>query len=100
VLGGEREKNPPKLLAAQMVDARVPGKAEEPRFELGWSLKAVDGADHLNEDKLREVVNGVAPAGHGVNEAGNTTLVADDEIPLGVLLAALGTAHKLHQRGR
>ena len=96
----KRQENPPQLLAAQLVDARVAGQAEEPRLELRRRLQAVDRTDHFDEDLLRQVLDVIAPIRHGVNEACDPVLVGNDEFTLGVFVALLGSANEVGQRGR
>lgn len=100
VLLAKREKNPAQFLPPQLVDAGVAREPEEPRLELGGSLQAIDGTDHLDEHLLRKIFHVIAPAGHGVNEARHPVLIADHKIPLGSLVALLSPAHKVGQGSR
>ena len=100
MLLAEREKNPPQLLAAELVDAGIAGEAEKPRLKLRRRLEAVEGPDHFDEDLLGQILHIIASSGHGVNKAGNTMLVTDNELPLGVFVAFLSPADKVSQCGR
>ena len=97
VLLAERQENPPQLLAAQLIDAGVAREPEQPRLELRRRLQAIERTHHLDEDLLREVLDVVTSAGHGVNESGDPMLVADNELPLGRFVALLGTTHEVGQ---
>lgn len=96
----ERQKYPPEFLAAQLIDAGVAGQPEKPRFELRRRLQAIQGPDHLDEDLLREILDVITPAGHGVNEACNPMLIADNELMLGGFVALLSPADQVGQRIR
>jgi len=100
VLVAERQENAAQLLAAELVDAGVAREPEEPRLELRGRLQAVEGADHFDEDLLRQILHVIAAAGHGVNEAGHPVLVADNKLPLGDFVALLSPADKVGQCGR
>jgi hypothetical protein len=100
VLGGKGEKDPPELLAAEMVDAGVAGEPEKPRLELSGSLKAVQSPNHLDENLLGDVFDRVAPARNGVNKPGHAMLVADNEVVLRPLLPPLCAANEVDQCGR
>ena len=96
VLRGEGQEDPPQLLAAQLVDAGVAGETEKPRLELRGSLQAVDGADHLDEDLLAEVLHLIAAVGDGEDEAGHPVLIGDDELVQSLLVATLRAAHQVN----
>ena len=100
VLVAKGQKDAAELLAAELVDAGVAGEPEEPRLELGRGLEPVEGADHFDEDLLRQVLHIIAAAGHGENEAGHAVLVGDNELPLGGFVALLSPADKVGQCGR
>ena len=100
VLFAERQENPPQLLAAELINAGVAREPEEPRLELRGRLQAIDGTDHLDENLLREIFDVIAAAGHGVNEAGNSVLITDNELPQGGFVALLGSPHQVGQRRR
>jgi hypothetical protein len=100
MLGREREKDPAEFLPAEVVDAGVAREAEEPGLELFRRLKPGEGADHFDENLLRDVLHGVAAPDDGVDESGHPVLVRDDEFALGVGFAALGAADKVDQLGR
>jgi hypothetical protein len=96
----EGQKDPTQLLAPQLIDAGVPREPEQPRLELRRGLQPVERPDHLDEDLLGQVLHVIAAAGHGVNEACDPVLVADNELPLGSFVALLGSANEVSQRGR
>ena len=100
VLLAKREKNPTQLLPPQLVDTRVTRESEKPRLELGGSLQAIDGTDHLDEHLLGQIFDVIAPTGHGVNEACHPVLIADHKFPLGGLVALLSPPHKVGQGSR
>jgi hypothetical protein len=100
VLFAKRQENAAQFLAPELVDAGVAREAEEPRLELRGRLQPVKGADHFDEDLLREILHVIAASGHGENEAGNAVLVGDNELPLGGFVALLSPADKVGQRGR
>jgi hypothetical protein len=100
VLIPEREENPPQLLATQLVDAGVAREPEKPRLELRRRLQAIQGADHFDEDLLREVLDVIASSGHGVDKSRDAMLVGDNELPLGEFVALLSPPHKVSQRSR
>lgn len=100
MLGSKGKKNAAQLLPAQMIDAGVARKAEQPRFELGGGLKAMEGANHFDEYLLRYVLHGIAATGHGVDKSRDAPLVGDDKIALGDLFAVLGAPDQVDQRGR
>jgi hypothetical protein len=100
VLFAEGEENPPQLLAAQLIDARVARETEKPRLELRGRLQTIQRANHLDEHLLRQVFDVIAASGHGVNEAGNAMLVTDDELALGGFIALLSPPNEVGQRSR
>ena len=100
MLLAEGEKYPPQLLPPQLIDARISRQAKEPGFELRGCLQAIECTNHLDEHLLRQIFDVIAPAGHGVNEAGNPMLVADNKLPLGGFVALLGSPHEVGQRSR
>jgi hypothetical protein len=100
VLLPEGQKNSAQLLPPQLIDAGVPRQTKQPRFKLRRRLQAIDGANHFDEHLLRQVLDVITSAGHGVNETGNPMLVADNELPLGDLVALLGPPNKIGQRIR
>ena len=57
VLFSKRQEYPPQFLPAQLIDARVAGEAEEPRLKLRRRLQPVDGAHHLDEHLLRQILD-------------------------------------------
>ena len=97
VLFAEWQKNPPQFLPPQLIDARIPREPEQPGFKLGGCLQMLQGADHLDKDLLGEILHIIASPGHSVNETSHSMLVADNEIPLGALVAFLGPPHKVFQ---
>lgn len=96
----ERDKDPPEFLAPQLIDAGVAREPEQPRLELRRRLQTIEGADHLDEHLLGEILHVVAASGHGVNEAGDPMLIADNELMLGGFVAPLSQADKVSQRIR
>lgn len=100
MLLAEREKNPAQLLPPQLVDARVAREPEKPGLELRRGLQAIEGTDHLDEHLLRQVLHIIAPARHGVNEARDPMLIADNELPLGDFITLLGPPNEVGQRSR
>jgi hypothetical protein len=100
VLVAEREEDPAQLLAAQLVDAGVAGEAEEPGLKLRRRLQTIQRADHLDEDLLGQILDVIAASGHGVNETGDTVLISDNELALGVFVALLSPADEVGQCGR
>jgi hypothetical protein len=100
MLLAERQKNTPQLLAPQLIDARVARESEQPRLELRRRLQAIDGANHFDEDLLRQILDVITSTGHGVHKAGNPMLVADDKLPLRAFVALLSTANEFGQRSR
>ena len=100
VLLAKRQEDAAEFLAPELVDAGVAREPEEPGLELRRRLQPVEGADHFDEDLLREILHIIAAASHGVNEAGNAVLVSDNELPLGGFVALLSPADKVGQRGR
>lgn len=94
------EKDPAKFLPAKVIDAGVASEAEEPGFELLRRLEPDEGADHLDEDELREIFHRVAPANNRINESSHTVLIRDDEVALRVSCAALSAAYEVDQLGR
>jgi hypothetical protein len=100
VLLAKWEKNPPQLLAAQLVDAGVAGESKQPRLELRRGLQVIQRPDHLDENLLGEVFDIITASGHGVNEAGHPMLVADNELMLGGFVALLSPPDKVRQRIR
>jgi hypothetical protein len=100
VLLAKRQKNSPQLLSPQLIDTRVSRQAKKPRLELRGRLQAIDRTNHFDEDLLREIFDVITSTGHGVNEAGDPMLIADDELSLSGFLALLSPSHKIGQRGR
>lgn len=100
VLLAKRQKDAPQFLPPQLVDAGVAGEPEQPGFELGRRLQPVERPDHLDEDLLGEVLDVVAPVGHGEDEAGHPVLVGHDEFPLGRFVALLGATYQVDKIGR
>lgn len=100
VLIPKRQENAPQLLPAELIDARVARQPEKPRFELRRGLQAIQGPDHLDEHLLRQVFDVIAASGHGVNKSRDPVLVSDNELPLGVFIALLGSPHEVGQRSR
>lgn len=100
VLLAKREENPAQLLTPQLVNAGVAREPEEPRFELRGSLQANQRANHLDENLLGQVLDVVTSSSHGVNKTGHPTLVADNELMLGDLVALLSPADQVSQRRR
>jgi len=100
VFRAKREKDPAQLLPAEVIDAGVAREPEEPRLELRRSLQAVERADHLDENLLGQVLDGVAAIDHGIHESSHAVLVADNELALGPLVTALSAADELDQLGR
>jgi hypothetical protein len=96
----EGQEDAPQLLAPQLIDARVPGEPEQPRLELRGSLQAIDGANHLDEDLLRQIFDIITATGHGVDKTSDPMLVADNELSLGVFVALLSPPNKVGQRSR
>ena len=100
VLLAEREKNPPQLLPPELINARVPGETEQPRLELRRRLQTIEGSNHFDEHLLREVFHIITSSRHSINEAGNSMLVADNELPLGGFVAPLCSPYQVGQRIR
>ena len=100
VLFAERKKNPAQLLPAQLIDAGIAREPKEPRFKLRRRLQTIQRPDHFYENLLRQVFDVIAASGHGVNEAGHTVLITDNEFPLGVFVALLSSADEVGQRSR
>ena len=100
MLFAEGQENPAQLLPTQLIDAGVTREAEQPRFELGGSLKTIDGSNHLDEHLLRQVFDVITSSGHSINEAGHTVLVTDNELTLSGFVALLSLPHKIGQRSR
>ena len=98
VFVAEGQKDAAEFLPAELVDAGIAREAEEPRFELCRRLQPVERPDHFDEDLLRQILHVIAPVGHGENEAGNTVLVGDNKLPLGVLMPFLSPANQVGQR--
>ncbi len=73
VLFAKRQENAAQFLAAELVDARVAREAKEPGLELGGCLQPVEGADHFDEDLLRQILHVIAAAGHGETLGQSTT---------------------------
>jgi hypothetical protein len=96
----ERQKNPPQLLAPQLVDARVAGQPEKPRFKLRRRLQTIERADHFDKNLLREIFDVITSTGHSINEAGDPMLVSNNELPLGGFVPLLGPPHKVGERSR
>src|SRR5271157_2476013 len=97
VLGRERDEDPAQLLAPQVVDAGVAREPEKPGLELLGRLEPRNGAGHLDEHHLRQVLDGVAPARDGVCEARDTVLVRHDELAHRDLVSALRPAYPVAQ---
>lgn len=100
VLLTEGEKNTAQLLPAQLIDARVAREAKQPRLELRGGLQTIESANHFNEHLLRQILHVIASARHGIDEARNPMLIADDELTLGGLVAPLSPADEVSQRIR
>ena len=100
MLLAERQKNSTQLLPPQLIDARIPREPEQPRLELRGRLQAIDRADHLDEDLLREILDVITSTRHGVNESGNPMLVADDELTLSGFVALLSPPNEVRERSR
>ena len=96
----ERQEYAAQLLAPQLIDARVPREPKQPRLELRRSLQAIDGANHLDEDLLRQIFDIITSTGHGVDKTSDPVLVADNELALGVFVAPLSPPNKFGQRSR
>lgn len=100
VLFTEGQKDAAKFLPAQLVNAGIAGEAKQPGFELRGSLEPGECPDHFDKDLLAQILHVIAPVGHGVNKAGDAMLIGDNELPLGVFVAFLGSPNKVGQRGR
>ncbi len=96
----ERRKDASQFLAAEVIDAGVPREPEKPRLELGRRLKARQRTDHLDEDKLSDVLDGITAADDRIDKSGNAVLVSHDELALGIGLAALSASNKIDRRSR
>ena len=96
----KRRKDASQFLAAEVIDAGIPREPEKPRLELGRRLKPRQRADHLDEDKLSDVLDGITAADDRINKPGNTVLVSHDELALGIGLAALRASNKIDRRSR
>ena len=57
VLGSEGQEDAAQLLAPEVVDAGVARKAKKPGLKLRRGLETLEGADHLDEDLLGEVLH-------------------------------------------
>jgi hypothetical protein len=97
VLLAEREKDSPQLLPPQLIDTGVPRESEQPRLELGRSLQTIERADHFDENLLGKIFHVITSTGHGVNEAGDPMLIADNELSLGGFVALLSPPHEVGQ---
>ena len=100
MLFAKRQKNTTQLLSPQLIDARIPREPEQPRLELRRRLQTIECADHFDEDLLREILDVITSTGHGVNEAGNPMLVADDELALSGFVALLSPPNEVGERSR
>ncbi len=100
VLRAKRQEDPAEFLAPQLIDARVAREPEEPGFELRRSLQTIQRANHLDEHLLGQVLDIIAASRHGVNKTRHPMLIADNELPLGGLVALLGPADQVGQRSR
>jgi hypothetical protein len=100
MLFAEWQKNPAKFLPTQLIDARIAREPEQPRLELRRRLQPIECPDHLDEHLLRQIFDVITSAGHGINEASDPMLVADNELPLGGFVALLGSPHEVGQRSR
>jgi hypothetical protein len=87
-------------LTSQLIDAGVAGEPEKPRLELRRRLQPIEGADHFDEDLLREIFDVIASSSHGVNKSRDPVLVCDNEVPLGALVALLSPPHEPLQLSR
>jgi hypothetical protein len=94
------QEDPPQFLAAELVDAGVAREAKEPRLELRRRLEPVDRPHHFDENLLGQVLDVIAPVGHGVNKTRDPVLVGHDKLVLGVFVALLSPPNKVGQRGR
>jgi hypothetical protein len=100
VLFAEGQENPAQFLPPQLVDARVSRQAEQPGFKLRGRLQTIEGANHLDENLLGEVLDVITSTSHSVNEAGDSVLVTDNELPLGGFVALLSSSHEIGERSR
>ena len=100
VLRRKGEKDAAEFLPAKVIDAGIAGEAEEPRLELLGRLEANEGADHLDKDELRQILHRIAPANDRIHESSHTVLIRDDEVALGIGLAALCATDEVDQLGR
>ncbi len=100
VLLAKGQENSPQFLAPQLVDAGIARQPEKPGLELRRGLQTVDRPHHLDENLLRQILHVVAAPGHRVDETGDPMLVADNELPLGDLVALLSPPNKIGERGR
>ena len=100
VLRRKGEKDAAEFLPAKVIDAGVAGEAEEPRLKLLGRLEANEGADHFDKDELRQILHRVAPPNDRINESSHAVLIRDDEVALGIGLAALCATDEVDQLGR
>jgi hypothetical protein len=96
----KRQKNPPQLLPAQLVNTRIPGQSKQPRLKLRRSLQTIQSPDHLDKDLLGQVLHVIASSRHGVHETSHPVLVADNEFMLGGFFPLLSPADEISQRTR
>jgi hypothetical protein len=100
MLFAKREKYPAQFLTPELIDASIARESEQPRLELRRRLQTVDGANHFYEHLLRQIFNVITSAGHGVNEASNPMLIADNELSLSGFVALLSAPYQVGQRSR
>jgi hypothetical protein len=100
VLQAEGQKDPAQLLPAELINAGIARKPEEPRFKLGGSLEAIERTNHFYEHLLGKIFNIIRPAGHGIDKTSHAVLIADDELVLGGVIALLSPPDQISQRSR
>lgn len=63
-------------------------------------METIKGADHLDENELGDVFDGIAASDDGIDKPGHAVLISHDELTLGVGLTALRAADKIDRKGR
>jgi hypothetical protein len=96
----KRREDASKFLAAEVIDAGVSREPEKPGLKLGRRLEPRQREDHLDKDKLSNVLDGITAADDRIDKPGNPVLVSHDKLALGVGLAALGASNEIDRRSR
>src|SRR5450830_49875 len=79
-----------ELTAAEMIDRDVVRDLEQPAREFELGPISVDVVQYLDEGFLREVLGGLIVAHHAVYEREHGSLIALDQLAIGVLTPFLG----------